>query len=57
MAPDRPTTEHTIADNRKAFHDYEAESYRNIQALLDTSVELPREVFEFLLKKIYKRSK
>jgi SsrA-binding protein len=23
MAPDRPTTEHTIADNRKAFHDYD----------------------------------
>jgi len=39
------------------FNDYENESYEQIQALLNTSKELPREVFEFLLKRIYKRTK
>ena len=44
--------------NLKAdFEKYEEESYSNIQKLLDESTELPRQVFEFLLNKIYKRSK
>jgi hypothetical protein len=39
------------------FKDYEEESYRLIQGELDKVTELPKEVFELLLKKIYKRSK
>jgi farnesyl diphosphate synthase len=39
------------------FQEYEEESYRCIQKMLDTEKELPRAVFEFLLNKIYKRSK
>lgn len=39
------------------FEKYEEESYQTIQKLLDDIKELPREVFEFLLRKIYKRSK
>lgn len=39
------------------FHKYEEESYARIQKLLDAADGLPREVFEFLLRKIYKRSK
>jgi farnesyl diphosphate synthase len=36
---------------------YEEASYSKIQSILDSTNELPREVFEFLLRKIYKRSK
>ena len=39
------------------FKDYEEESYLQIQAELEKVTELPKEVFELLLKKIYKRSK
>ena len=39
------------------FKRYEEESYEQIQRELDEVKELPREVFELLLKKIYKRSK
>lgn len=42
---------------RGEFEAYEEDSYKNIQQLLDESSELPREVFEFLLRKIYKRKK
>ena len=44
-------------DLKQDFMDYEEESYGKIQNLLDETVELPREVFEFLLKRIYKRKK
>ncbi len=44
-------------DLRSDFEKYEEASYANIQRLLDNTKELPREVFEFLLRKIYKRSK
>ena len=40
-----------------AFKEYEEESYKQIQALLSKVTDMPKEVFEFLLKKIYKRSK
>jgi farnesyl diphosphate synthase len=39
------------------FLKYEEESYARIQALLQQAQDLPTEVFEFLLRKIYKRSK
>eukprot|EP00605_Chrysophyceae_sp_TOSAG23-4_P002446 GSChrysophyteH1.ASY1.ANO1.2705.1 assembled CDS len=39
------------------YHEYEEASYAKIQSILDETTELPREVFEFLLRKIYKRSK
>ena len=42
---------------RGEFEAYEEDSYKNIQRLLDESQELPREVFEFLLRKIYQRKK
>ena len=42
---------------RKIFADYETRSYMEIQALLGQVKNMPREVFEFLLKKIYKRTK
>jgi len=37
------------------FHAYEDESYQRIQAELDKVTLMPREVFELLLKRIYKR--
>lgn len=39
------------------FLKYEEESYAHIQHLLDEATGLPRDVFEFLLRKIYKREK
>jgi hypothetical protein len=39
------------------FLKYEEESYARIQQLLQQAQGLPTEVFEFLLRKIYKRSK
>jgi farnesyl diphosphate synthase len=44
-------------DLKSDFEEYENSSYARIKKLLDQSNELPREVFEFLLNKIYKRSK
>lgn len=42
---------------KSVFEKYEAESYQTIQLLLQDVKGIPKEVFEFLLKKIYKRSK
>jgi len=39
------------------FHAYEEKSYGEIQRLLAEVGDMPKEVFEFLLRKIYKRSK
>lgn len=39
------------------YHAYEEESYNKLQKLLSGVTELPKEIFEFLLRKIYKRSK
>lgn len=39
------------------FAKYEEDSYTNIQVELDNVKLMPRDVFELLLKKIYKRSK
>jgi len=39
------------------FKKYEEKSYAAIRKLLDEVKELPTEVFEFLLRKIYKRAK
>ena len=39
------------------FKSYEEESYAMIQKLLSEVKEMPTEVFEFLLRKIYKRAK
>jgi len=44
-------------DLPKVFAEYEEESYQAIQAELDKVTLMPRDVFELLLKKIYKRSK
>lgn len=44
-------------DIEKIFKDYEEQSYKNIQEALDKVTLMPRDVFELLLKKIYKRSK
>lgn len=44
-------------DLEAVFLQYEEESYARIQSLLQQAKELPTEVFEFLLRKIYKRSK
>ena len=41
----------------QVFADYEEESYRMIQAELDQVTDMPRQVFDLLLEKIYKRSK
>ena len=41
----------------KVFEDYEEASYKTIQEALDKVTLMPRDVFELLLKKIYKRSK
>lgn len=42
---------------KSVFAEYEERSYSAIQSLLAGVTEMPKEVFEFLLKKIYKRSK
>lgn len=42
---------------KQAFEQYEEESYARIQAQLDQVKNVPRQVFEVLLHKIYKRSK
>jgi farnesyl diphosphate synthase len=39
------------------FQEYEEESYKAIQRLLAETAGMPTEVFEFLLRKIYKRAK
>jgi len=39
------------------FTKYEEDSYKAIQKDLDSMTQLPRDVFELLLKKIYKRTK
>lgn len=44
-------------DMTSIFQTYEEDSYKLIQAELDKVTLMPREVFELLLKKIYKRSK
>lgn len=41
----------------RVFAEYEERSYNEIQVLLSGVTEMPREVFDFLLRKIYKRSK
>ena len=41
----------------KIFQDYEESSYADIQRELDALTVMPRDVFELLLRKIYKRSK
>jgi len=41
----------------KVFQTYEEDSYKIIQTELDKVTTMPRDVFELLLKKIYKRSK
>lgn len=41
----------------QTYFEYEQQSYDKIMALLEEVKELPREIFEFLLRKIYKRSK
>jgi farnesyl diphosphate synthase len=41
----------------KVFETYEEDSYKRIQTQLDKVTLMPRDVFELLLKKIYKRSK
>lgn len=41
----------------KVFEDYEERSYQSIHEALDKVTLMPRDVFELLLKKIYKRSK
>ena len=41
----------------KVFETYEEDSYQRIQTQLDKVTLMPRDVFELLLKKIYKRSK
>jgi farnesyl diphosphate synthase len=42
---------------KEEFEAYEEKSYAAIQELLDQVTSMPKDVFEFLLKKIYKRSK
>ena len=44
-------------DMTSIFETYEEDSYKLIQDELDKVTLMPREVFELLLKKIYKRSK
>jgi len=44
-------------DIKAVFEKYEEDSYKQIQSLLAEVKEMPKEVFEFLLNKIYKRSK
>lgn len=40
---------------KEAFEKYEEESYQRIQLALDEVETMPRDVFELLLKRIYKR--
>eukprot|EP01041_Mallomonas_annulata_P007126 gene7126-14494_t len=42
---------------RELFEKYEHDSYERIQTLMGEVKDMPREVFEFLLRKIYKRAK
>ena len=42
---------------KSVFAAYEEKSYADIQKLLSEVKDMPREVFEFLLRKIYRRSK
>jgi len=44
-------------DLPKLFEDYEEASYKSIQDQLEQLKDVPREVFDLFLKKIYKRSK
>ncbi len=44
-------------DMTRIFEQYEEESYARLQGLLFQVTDMPRDVFDFLLKKIYKRSK
>merc|ERR1719453_482259 len=44
-------------DLESVYQEYEEESYIRIKKMLDETKGLPRGVFEFLLQKIYKRSK
>jgi farnesyl diphosphate synthase len=44
-------------DMEGIFAAYEEKSYADLQKLLGEVKDMPREVFEFLLRKIYKRSK
>jgi len=44
-------------DISSVFEAYETESYNTIQKLMSDVHDMPKDVFEFLLKKIYKRSK
>ncbi len=44
-------------DLATVFAQYEENSYRDIQTLLAQISDIPAEVFQFLLRKIYKRSK
>ena len=44
-------------DLSNVFETYEEDSYKRIQTQLDKVTLMPRDVFELLLKKIYKRSK
>lgn len=41
----------------KRFQEYEESSHNEIMAMIDSTPDLPREVFMFLLQKIYKRTK
>lgn len=41
----------------RVFQEYEERSYKEIKALISQVDQIPSEVFEFLLRKIYKRSK
>ena len=44
-------------DIESVYHEYEEKSYQDITALLKGVHNMPKEVFEFLLNKIYKRKK
>ena len=48
---------YTKLDLPAVFSSYEENSYKVIQDELDKVTLMPRDVFELLLKKIYKRSK
>jgi len=48
---------YNVLNLKKVFEDYEEDSYQKIQKELDQVTLMPRDVFELLLKKIYKRSK
>jgi len=44
-------------DLQTLFDEYEEESYKEIQELLGKVTDMPKEIFTFMLDKIYKRSK